>query len=96
MNDLSRVHPRQLRRAFGQFATGVAVATARDTAGKATAVTINSFGSVSLGPPLVSFALARSAHCLQAFLDCPTPAVSILSHDHHWIASNFRLPKGNT
>lgn len=92
MNEVSSLHPRRLRRAFGQFATGVAVATARDAAGRATAVTISSFGSVSLDPPLVSFALARSAHCLQAFLDCPTPAISILSHDHQWIAGNFARP----
>lgn len=83
---------RTLREAFSQFATGVAVATARRTSGECTAVTVNSFVSVSLDPPLVSFSLATQARCLAAFLECEALAVSVLRHDDQLVASNFARP----
>ena len=41
------------RRALGQFATGITVVTTRDTTGRPAGLTVNSFCSVSLTPPLV-------------------------------------------
>ena len=52
---------RALRAALGQFATGVAIVTARDALGRRAGVTINSFASVSLDPPLVLWSLAATA-----------------------------------
>jgi hypothetical protein len=46
------ISPSQLRRAFGQFATGVTIVTVRDGDG-ARGMTANSFTSVSLDPPLI-------------------------------------------
>ena len=48
-----------LRAALGQFATGVAVVTTRSLDGRSVGLTINSFSSVSLEPPLVLWSLAR-------------------------------------
>lgn len=49
------------RRALGQFATGVAVVTTLDGDGARIGLTVNSFTSVSLDPPLVLWCLGRES-----------------------------------
>lgn len=51
---------RALRDAFGRFATGVTVVSFRGEDGRATGVTVSSFTSLSLDPPLCLFSLART------------------------------------
>jgi len=51
--DIATTTPADLRSALGQFATGVCILTGRDTADAPFGMTINSFGSASLDPPLV-------------------------------------------
>jgi flavin reductase (DIM6/NTAB) family NADH-FMN oxidoreductase RutF len=48
---------RRFRDALGHFATGVAVVTARGADGTPLGLTVNSFASVSLDPPLVLWSL---------------------------------------
>ncbi|MBP6443852.1 MAG: flavin reductase family protein, partial [Gemmatimonadales bacterium] len=45
------------RQLCGRFATGIAVVTARDAEGRPAGMTVNSFTSVSLEPPLVLLAI---------------------------------------
>lgn len=54
------ITPDLLRRAFGAYATGIAVIGARSADGALVGMTANSFTSVSLKPPLVLFCPARS------------------------------------
>lgn len=57
---------RALRDTFGAFATGVTVVTYEDERGAASAITVSSFASLSLEPPLVMFAVGKerpSAAC---------------------------------
>ena len=61
---VNRMDRRDLRHALGQFATGVTVVTTRAPDGRKAGVTVNSFASVSLNPPLVLWSLAREALCL--------------------------------
>ena len=70
-----------LRRALGRFATGVAVVTCRDGGGEPRGVTINSFSSVSLEPPLVLFSLARESRSLADVLAAGRFAVNVLAAD---------------
>ena len=70
---------RSLRDALGEFATGVAVVTARATDGLPVGVTINSFASVSLEPPLVLWSLGLSSPSLATFETCSHYAVNILA-----------------
>ena len=58
--------PRDLRRALGQYATGVTVVTCEDEESRRWGMTANSFTSVSLNPPLVLWAAAK-APSLPAF-----------------------------
>ena len=58
----------EFRNALGCFATGVTVVTAVGPKGEFVGITINSFNSVSLDPPLILFSLNRRAYSLRAFL----------------------------
>ena len=58
---------RALRVALGQFATGVTVVTTRADDGSFVGLTANSFGALSLEPPLISWALRRGSHSLPIF-----------------------------
>jgi flavin reductase (DIM6/NTAB) family NADH-FMN oxidoreductase RutF len=79
----------ELRAAFGQFATGVAVMTTRAADGRRVGLTVNSFTSVSLDPPLVLWCLARTAASLPAFLTAPRFAINVLSIGQRAIAQRF-------
>jgi len=58
---------RALRIALGQFATGVTVVTTRAPDGAFVGLTANSFGALSLEPPLVSWALRLGSSSLPVF-----------------------------
>ena len=58
---------RELRNAMGRFATGVCVVTTRTEDGRQTALTVNSFCSVSLDPPLVAWYLNDRSPSLPMF-----------------------------
>ena len=53
------IDPRELRDAFGCFATGVTVISLLDDEGRATGVTVSSFSSLSLEPALCLFSLDK-------------------------------------
>lgn len=72
---------RALRDALGEFATGVAVVTTRDAEGAPVGVTINSFASVSLEPPLVLWSLGLQSPTRQAFESCRHYAINVLAAD---------------
>src|SRR5688572_18505108 len=59
--------PRTLRDALGCFATGVTVVTCIDPGGKPVGLTVNSFTSVSLDPPLLLVCIAKAAASAPAF-----------------------------
>lgn len=85
----SRFDPRDLRRALGQYATGVTVVTTEDTDGRRWAMTANSFTSVSLNPPLVLWAAAKSSPSLPAFRAASHFAVNVLAADQHHLSRQF-------
>ncbi|RSM47507.1 flavin reductase [Actinoplanes sp. ATCC 53533] len=78
---------RQLRWAFGAFATGVTVVTVggREPHG----MTANSFTSVSLDPPLVLVCVDRQAVMHERLENTGTFAVSILSCAQETVARHF-------
>lgn len=78
-----------LRHALGHFATGVTIITTRDADQQAVGVTVNSFNSVSLDPPLVLWSLARSAYSLPAFRDYGHFAVHVLAADQQELSNRF-------
>jgi flavin reductase (DIM6/NTAB) family NADH-FMN oxidoreductase RutF len=85
----SRFDPRDLRRALGQYATGVTVVTTEDPEGRRWAMTANSFTSVSLNPPVVLWAAAKSSPSLPAFVAATHFAVNVLAADQHHLSRQF-------
>lgn len=86
--------PAAFRRACGLFATGVAVLTTRASDGTPHGITVNSFCSLSLNPPLVMVAVAHDCTFLAHFLNCPFYAVNILREEQHDLSIRFaQLPE---
>src|SRR3954467_12471360 len=80
--------PGRLRRVLGEFATGVAVVAADSPAGPV-GMTVNSFPSVSLDPPLILVCLANAAATTRAVTSGGAFAVSILRRDQRGICDTF-------
>jgi flavin reductase (DIM6/NTAB) family NADH-FMN oxidoreductase RutF len=80
---------RALRDAFGVFPTGVAVVTTCSTTGAAVGVTVNSFASLSLDPPLVVWSLNRVSPSLAAFERSSHFAINVLSVDQVDLSRRF-------
>lgn len=81
-----------LRRALSTFPTGVAVVTARCAEGRIAGLTINSFASVSLRPPLVLWSLAARAPSRAIFETASHFAIHILAEDQRLLAERFCAP----
>lgn len=67
-----------LRSVLGRFATGVAVLTAADGEGRAVGMTVNSFTSVSMDPPLVLACVSRRSRLHPVFRAAEAVAVNVL------------------
>lgn len=85
------VDARQFREVCGQYATGVAVITVCGAGGQLAGVTVNSFSSVSLEPPLVQFSLDRKASVFPVFKDCRHFAVNVLSRPQQPLSNMFAV-----
>jgi flavin reductase (DIM6/NTAB) family NADH-FMN oxidoreductase RutF len=86
---------KQLRKALGRFATGVAVMTTCAADGKLEGVTSNSFSSVSLDPPLVLWCLSRKAGSFAGFGQARYFAVNVLASHQVELSRNFSTPQTN-
>jgi flavin reductase (DIM6/NTAB) family NADH-FMN oxidoreductase RutF len=80
---------RLLKNAFGRFATGVAIAACANPRGGFTAITINSFTSVSLDPPLVLWCLEKKASSFADFAASNAYAISILKESQQHLSERF-------
>lgn len=68
----------EFRKALGQFATGAAIG-----------MTMSSFNSVSLDPPLILFSVDRKALSLSAMLEAEGYAVNLLSRKQEHLSNRF-------
>ncbi|MEK0156096.1 flavin reductase family protein [Arthrobacter oryzae] len=82
-------HPRahHFRGSLGRFATGVAIVTF-DGAARRHGITVNSFTSVSMDPPLVLVSIARTAKAHDELSGRPF-AVNILGAEQRHLATHF-------
>lgn len=86
------IDPGALRNALGRFATGVAIVTTVSATGKTEGLTINSFASVSLDPPLVLWSLRKDAPSHPAFVETGRFTVNILAEHQDTLSSHFARP----
>ena len=84
--DMPAFDARGFRDALGRYATGVALVIARGADGTAAGMTINSFASVSLDPPLVLWSMRRDSASADVFRAARSFTVSILGAEHADIA----------
>ena len=80
--------PKAFRQALGAFPTGVAVITATadsDPVG----ITVNSFTSVSLEPPLVLWCLKKDSQRYRTFVEAAGYTISILGTEHESVSSRL-------
>jgi flavin reductase (DIM6/NTAB) family NADH-FMN oxidoreductase RutF len=78
------------RSALGRFPTGVTVVTAEHPeTGSPLGLTISSFSSVSLEPPMVLWTLTHSASSLSAFLHLERYVIHVLSASQVELARRF-------
>lgn len=75
--------------ALGRFATGVTIVTARGTDGVPVGLTVNSFNSVSLAPPLVLWSLSHTSSALSVFAHARHYAIHVLSAQQKDLAVCF-------
>jgi flavin reductase (DIM6/NTAB) family NADH-FMN oxidoreductase RutF len=83
------IDPAILRRVLGRFATGVAVVAADTPVNGLIGMTVSSFNTVSLNPPLVLFSVARKAFGLSPLLKSSAFSVNILGREHIEISNRF-------
>ena len=81
------------RRALGCFATGITVVTAvGQERGPGFGITINSFTSLSLDPPLVLFCLGRNSLLYEGFTTVAEFAINVLAEDQGPLSMHFSNP----
>jgi flavin reductase (DIM6/NTAB) family NADH-FMN oxidoreductase RutF len=78
-----------LRQFASCFATGVAVITTRDPAGKPFGLTMSAITSLSLDPPLFLICVDKRSNTLQPILDSKAFAINILANDQQAISNTF-------
>jgi flavin reductase (DIM6/NTAB) family NADH-FMN oxidoreductase RutF len=78
-----------LRKALGKFATGVTVVTTRAADGTPDGITVNSFSSVSLDPPLVLWCIGLGAASYDTFRLASRHLVNVLAADQAELARHF-------
>lgn len=79
------------REAMGRYPTGVTVVTALDADGAPVGVTVNSFTSVSLTPPLVLVCLGLTSSSHDALVATPRFRIHILADDQTDVAARFAV-----
>jgi len=83
---------RNFRQALGSFPTGVCLVTTVSADGKREGMTINSFASVSLSPPLILWSIRDDARSAEAFLAGRSFILSVVAAAQRELAIHFARP----
>ena len=87
--DPGLVHAELFRRTCAHFATGITVVTTVDTGGHPHGLTVNSFSSVSLDPPLVLVSIDLKNATLGHFITSSRFAINVLGEDQEGLSRRF-------
>jgi flavin reductase (DIM6/NTAB) family NADH-FMN oxidoreductase RutF len=79
----------QFRRACGRFATGVTIASVLDSTGAPHGLTVNSFSSVSLDPPLILICLGHAVTNIEEFRAAAYFGLSVLAESQRDVSESF-------
>jgi flavin reductase (DIM6/NTAB) family NADH-FMN oxidoreductase RutF len=92
---LAPIDPSLYRRACARFATGITVITTVDEKGRPHGMTVNSFSSVSLDPPLVLVGIDLRNAILGHFLSSPYFGVNVLAEHQEDLSRRFSSTSEN-
>ncbi|WP_159738486.1 flavin reductase family protein [Vibrio atypicus] len=87
------LHPKVFRNALGKYPTGVAIVATTTADGTPIGLTINSFASLSLEPPLVLWSLGEQSPNLKNFNECKYFTINVLAEDQQDLAMKFASSK---
>jgi flavin reductase (DIM6/NTAB) family NADH-FMN oxidoreductase RutF len=79
----------EFRRACGRFATGVAIASVLDAQGTPHGLTVSSFTSASLEPPLILICLGHRVSAIDAFRASAHFGINVLAENQRDLAERF-------
>ncbi len=83
----------ELRTGFASFATGVTVITCLDANGQAHGITISSFNTVSLEPPLILWSLNKHSRLMPYFEVGQKQLIHVLERSQEDLAMHFAKVK---
>lgn len=86
---------REFRDVLGQYPTGVAVVTTVNAQRENIGITVNSFISISLQPPLIGFSLDKRLRSLKDWLEAETFAVNFLAESQNHVSQAFAVMNGD-
>ena len=86
------IDPWLYRRTCAQFATGITVVTTLDSNGHPHGMTVNSFSSVSLDPPLVLVSIDLHNAILGHFISSSWFAINVLAEHQQFLSHRFSNP----
>jgi flavin reductase (DIM6/NTAB) family NADH-FMN oxidoreductase RutF len=81
--------PSAFRRTCARYATGIAIATVLDSEGAPHGMTINSFTSVSLVPPIILFCVDFSSNLIPMFRAGSHCGVNVLAETQQQLSERF-------
>ena len=77
------------KKTLSMFSTGITIVTAVDNSGSPIGMTVNSFSSVSLNPPLILWSIDKKQPSYNSFMNAEGYAVNILSKDQNDLCHKF-------
>jgi len=86
---MTSLDSRAFRNALGEFATGVAIVTTQVEGQDPIGITVNSFSSVSLDPPLVLWCLDKGSDRLSSFEQCNGFTINILAAEQRDLSNRL-------
>ncbi len=87
---MKKINNLNFKKALGKFATGVTVICTYDN-NQIYGITVNSFSSLSLTPPLVLFSLGKNSSSINSFLKSKYLSINILSKEQKNISNHFAI-----
>ncbi len=86
---MAPVTSQEFRHACGRFATGITIASVLDPQGVPHGLTVSSFTSVSLDPPLISICLGHDVTIIDLFRASRYFGINILSENQRELSERF-------
>jgi len=79
----------EFRHACGRFATGITIASVLDASGSPHGLTVSSFASVSLDPPLILVCLGHDVSVIDHFRVAKNFGINVLAEGQHHLSDRF-------